>query len=156
MTHEEEHLLEEAFAHGFRGAADKLAFLRLARIPAELEQPGGLGLKLVEVRFEESHAVGTASPGFGSRELVYHPLPGRLITAATRLVFRYVSADGITDLTLAQVLERAGLDAGHADEHHHHHDHDHDHDRGHEHGHHRHDDGHHHHHGRHHGHNHGH
>ncbi|HYG84820.1 MAG TPA: hypothetical protein VD978_01025 [Azospirillum sp.] len=129
MTHEEEHLLEEAFAEGFRGAADKLAFLRLARIPAELEQPGGLGLKLVEVRFEESHAVGTASPGFGSRELVYHPLPGRLIKATTRLVFRYLSADGVTDLTLAGVLERAGLETPHAhpDHDHHHHGHHHHH-----------------------------
>ncbi|MGQ9368716.1 hypothetical protein [Azospirillum sp. ST 5-10] len=135
MTHEEEHLLEEAFADGFRRAADKLAFLRLARIPAELERPGGLGLKLVEVRFEESHAVGTASPGFGSRELVYHPLPGRLITAGTRLLFRYVSADGVTDLSLAEVLERAGLEAPHD----HHHDHDHDH---HHHGHHHHHHGH--------------
>lgn len=154
MTNEEESLLEEAFAEGFRAAADKLAFLRLARVPAELDTPGGLGLKLVEVRFEACHAVGTASPGFGSRELVYHPLPGRLITATTRLRFRYLSAEGVTDLTLAEALERAGLeppgasadahDAAHGHHHHghdHHHDHghhDHHHDHGHHHGHHHH------------------
>ena len=133
---EEARLLEEAFAEGFRRATDKLAFLRLARVPLELEPPGGPGLKLVEVRFEESHAVGTASPGFASRELVYHPLPGRLITATTGLRLRYVSAEGVKDLSLAEALGAAG---GHHD-----HQHDHDHHDHRDHGHH--DHGHHHHH----------
>jgi hypothetical protein len=35
---------------------------------------------LLDVVLEDSFEVGRASPGFASRELVYHPLPGKLAT----------------------------------------------------------------------------
>jgi hypothetical protein len=128
MNHDDYHAIEDAFVAGFRQAPDKAGFLRLARIPLELSPEGELGLKLVEVRLDESFAVGSASPGFASRELVYHPLPGTMIKSETKLAFRYVSSAGIRDLSLADVLRLSGQDhphdgAEHGHHHHHHHHH---------------------------------
>ena len=109
MDHEQYHAAEDAFIDGFRHAPDKQGFLALARIPLELDDGAGPGLKLVEVILEETTEVGRASPGFGSRELVYHPLPGRLVTARRRLAFRYVSSERRCDLSLAEVLARSGV-----------------------------------------------
>ena len=110
MDREEYHAAETAFSEGFRLVSDKLGFLRLARIPLEL---------------------GRASPGFGSCELVYQPLPGTLVTSETRLSFRYVSAVTVREFTLAELLARSNADAADAAllQHHHHprghHEHDH-------------------------------
>jgi hypothetical protein len=117
MDHAQYHAVEDAFVAGFREAPDKAGFLALARIPLEL--PGGEGpsLKLLEVVLEDSFEVGRASPGFASRELVYHPLPGKLVTSRTRLAFRYVSSERLRELSLAEVLELSGVEV---EEHHHH------------------------------------
>ena len=91
MDPEEIEAAERAFIEGFRQVSDKLGFLRLARIPLELPHGGGPSLKLMQVSIEEVTEVGRASPGFSSRELVYHPLPARLATTQHRLAFHYVS-----------------------------------------------------------------
>jgi hypothetical protein len=110
MDHEQYHAAEGAFIDGFRAAADKQGFLALARIPLELADRDGPSLKLVEVILADSFEVGRASPGFASRELVYHPLPGKLVTSRTRLSFRYVSIARAIEISLAEVLERSGVD----------------------------------------------
>ena len=96
---------ERAFIQGFRSVADKLGFLRLARIPLELPHGGGPGLKLMEVAIEEVTEVGRASPGFSSRELVYHPLPQGLAETRTALAFHYVSLHTRRVLRFAELLE---------------------------------------------------
>ena len=121
MDHEEYHAAERAFIEGFRQVSDKLGFLRLARIPLELELPGEPGLKLMQVMLEELFEVGRASPGFASRELVYHPLPAGLVTSQTRLAFRYVSAVTTRLFTLAELLAHG--EAGGPVPHHHGHNH---------------------------------
>jgi hypothetical protein len=121
MDHEQYHAAERAFIDGFRAASDKQGFLALARIPHELPDGDGPSLKLVEVILADSVEVGRASPGFASRELVYHPLPGKLVTSRTRLSFRYVSVARMRELNLAEVLERSGVELSLADGHHHHH-----------------------------------
>lgn len=117
MDHAQYHAVEDAFIAGFREAPDKAGFLALARIPLEL--PGGAGpsFKLLEVVIEDSFEVGRASPGFASRELVYHPLPGKLVTSRTRLLFRYVSSERLRELSLAEILACAGVEV---EEHHSH------------------------------------
>jgi hypothetical protein len=128
MTHEEHLALETAFIEGFRQAGDKQGFLRLARIPLELDRAGQPGLKLMQVVIEDVVDVGRASPGFASRELVYHPLPATLVTMRARLRFRYVSADHLSELGLAELLDQPPpASVGHAHRHdprhyHHHHD----------------------------------
>jgi len=136
MRKEEQAALESAFVDGFRQARDKQGFLRLAQIPLELDRSGQSGLKLMQVVIEEAFEVGRASPGFGSRELVYHPLPANLVTAQAQLRFRYVSADELCELTLAEALG-ANIPTSHGPHDHHHmangHDHHHDHAHGHHH-----------------------
>jgi hypothetical protein len=122
--------LESAFADGFRQARDKQGFLRLAQIPLELEGAGQAGLKLMQVVIEEAFDVGRASPGFGSRELVYHPLPANLVTTQSQLRFRYVSADELRELTLAEVLSSRAAVEPESGHHHHHVANGHDHHRG--------------------------
>ena len=130
MDHEQYHAVEDAFIAGFRTAPDKAGFLALARIPLELADGDGPSLKLLEVILAESFEVGRASPGFGSRELVHHPLPGKLVTSRTSLSFRYVSIARAHALSLAEVLERSGVEMTMSDGHHHHGRHGHAHRHG--------------------------
>jgi len=112
MEHEHLHAAEAAFIEGFRAASDKQAFLTLARIPLELTVPDGPGLKLVQVLLEDTVEVGRASRGFASKELVYQALPAALVTSATRLRFRYISAETVRELSLVEVT--AAASHGHA------------------------------------------
>ncbi|CCQ74551.1 hypothetical protein [Magnetospira sp. QH-2] len=120
MDHDEYHLVERAFIDGFRGAPDKQAFLKLSRIPLEVE---GEGLKLVEVRIEDTHTVGTASPGFGAPELVYHPLPAEMVVTSTGLSFVYVSMKERREMSLADLLALRGESIDQGTDHHPHHAH---------------------------------
>jgi len=97
--------LESAFVDGFRAASDKRAFLALAGVPLEIDPgDGGPGLKLLEVRIQDGFQVGSASPGFGSRDLVYQPLPGSMIRQTTSLDLVYVSTVERRELTLHDAL----------------------------------------------------
>ena len=107
--HEEElQEIEAAFIAGFRDASDKQAFLRLSGIPLSLERSDQTALKLIEVKLEDAFTVGSASPGFGTRELSYQPLPAALVGRATKLRFVYVSADDLAEKTLAEVWPGRG------------------------------------------------
>lgn len=93
--------LAAQFIDGFRAAADKMAFLRLAGVPLEIAGgDGGPSLKLVDVTLTTDWQVGTASPSFGSRELSYLPFPGPMVAERTNMGFVYVSLDEkrVTDL----------------------------------------------------------
>ncbi len=94
-------ILGAQFIDGFREAKDKAAYLRIAGVPLEIEDPaGGPPLKLVDVTLTTEWQVGTASPSFGSRELSYLPFPGEMISERTNMGFVYVSMDAkrVTDL----------------------------------------------------------
>lgn len=100
---EETKALEEAFIAGFREAPDKQAFLRLSGIPLSLERPGQTALKLIEVKLMDKFQVGSASPGFATRELSYQPLPAALVARTTMLALVYVAVDAIEEKTFAAV-----------------------------------------------------
>ena len=86
--------LAAQFMDGFRAAADKMTFLRLAGVPLEIaDGRGGPTLKLVDVALTTEWQVGTASPSFGSRELSYLPFPGPMVAERTNMGFVYVSLD---------------------------------------------------------------
>ncbi|HEY9081158.1 hypothetical protein [Magnetovibrio sp.] len=131
MNADEIILLEHAFVEGYRSATDKLGFMRLAGLPMELNLDGQPPSKLVEVKVSDTFTVGTAAPGFGSTELVYHPLPSEMVTSALLLEFLYVHAHGRESYSLAQLLavrdgrdpDEAAHDHAHAHGHHHHHPH---------------------------------
>lgn len=101
-------LMERAFIDGFRKAPDKQAFLLLSRVALELDRDGAAGLKLVEVRIDETYGVGTVHPGFGSRELVHQALPGEMITRHERLSFVYVAMGERRTLEFREVLAAGG------------------------------------------------
>ena len=106
---EEEAAVEAAFIAGFREAPDKRAFLTLAGIPLTL--PGRSDYKLVEVKLDDRWQVGSVSPGFGTSELSYQPLPGALVSRKTHLRFIYVSARRAREKRLAELRGRAAAPA---------------------------------------------
>lgn len=134
MNAEEIKHLEQAFTDGYRHATDKLGFVRLMGIPMELNVEGQPPSKMIEVKMAQVFTVGQAGPGFGSSELVYHPLPGKMVTDTCALEFVFVHAKGLQSLSLAELLairdgidpKEAAHDHAHAHGHdHHHHDHPH-------------------------------
>ncbi len=95
------------FVDGFQRADDKTGFLRLAQVPFEIPSPtGGAELKLVDVTLEHAYQVATASPAFGSAELVYHPYPGRMVRQRTEMRFVYVSLRERLDVPLTDMAGR--------------------------------------------------
>jgi hypothetical protein len=99
-------VLEAVFVEGFRAAGDRHAFLHLAGIPFTLNDGTGNGaLKLVGVVIEDAFSVGAVGRGFASNELSHQPLPGPLIRKSTRLLFRYVSAEAVREVTLAEIRD---------------------------------------------------
>lgn len=105
MNHQDEaadvQVLTDQFIDGFTAARDKMAYLKIAGVPLEVDDPeGGPSMKLVDVQLTTEWQVGTASPSFGSTELSYLPYPGEMVTERTNLGFVYVSlrAKTVTDL----------------------------------------------------------
>lgn len=99
-------LLEAAFIDGFRAAADKASFLRLAGIPNEIRGTHGQAWKLVEVQVADRFEVGGVSPGFASPELVHHPFPGAMVRSTTSLRFVYRTLTETRELGWSAVMGR--------------------------------------------------
>ncbi|MEM6971908.1 MAG: hypothetical protein AAF577_03805 [Pseudomonadota bacterium] len=103
-------VLAAQFIDGFRSAADKIAYLRLAGVPFELpdesadEGEGEVPLKLVDIRLSTEWQVGTASPSFGSRALSYLPLTGEMVAERVNMAFVYVSLTRRRDVDLRDFL----------------------------------------------------
>ena len=96
-------LLEQAFIAGFRTAADPASFLRLAGVPRELERNDDV-LRLLEVRIVERTVVGAVTPGFGTRQLVYHPFPSALTTGDASVAFVYCGEKGVRELAWDEAM----------------------------------------------------
>ncbi|MEM1048369.1 MAG: hypothetical protein AAGL24_19620 [Pseudomonadota bacterium] len=108
---EELKVLAEAFVDGFRKADDKTAYLRLAGIPFDLDGTDGLKMHLVDAAITSNWQIGTASPAFGSRELVYMPFPGSMVAERESMVLTYVSLTERRDVDVREFLEQR-VDAG--------------------------------------------
>ena len=98
-------VLATSFIEGFRSAADKTSYLRLSGIPFQRPGSDGLTLNLVDANINCNWQVGTASPAFGSRELVYMPFPGSMISERESMTFTYVSLTERADIDLLTLLE---------------------------------------------------
>lgn len=96
--------LAAQFIDGFRGAEDKTSYLRLSGIPFARDGEDGLTLHLVDVAIWSGWQVATASPGFGSRELVHLPFPGSMVTPRETMSFTYVSLTARQDVDLVELL----------------------------------------------------
>ncbi len=96
--------LSAAFVDGFRSAADKTSYLKLAGIPFERTGGDGLTMHLVDASIVSNWQIGTASPAFGSRELVYLPFPGPMVRERETMSFTYVSLTERADIELQELL----------------------------------------------------
>lgn len=101
---EEIKTLAESFVDGFRKAADKNSYLRLSGIPFQREGNDGLTLNLVDAAIVSNWQIGTASPAFASRELVYMPFPGNMIGHRETMTLTYVSLTSRIDIDLLTIL----------------------------------------------------
>lgn len=102
---EELKVLATAFIDGFRAAEDKTSYLRLAGIPFQRLGSDGLTLHLVDAAINANWQIGTASPAFATRELVYMPFPGQIVTSRETMIFTYVSLTERADIELSALLE---------------------------------------------------
>ncbi|MDJ1006571.1 MAG: hypothetical protein QNJ13_02005 [Paracoccaceae bacterium] len=106
-------VLAAQFIEGFVQASDKSAYLRLAGVPFERPGVGGeTALKLVDVELRTEWQVGTASPGFGSRELSYLPFPGEMVSERTNMGLVYVSLDERSVLDIREFLAERKVEMG--------------------------------------------
>ena len=97
-------VLSSNFIDGFRAAEDKTSFLRLSNVPFQRPGPDGLVLNLVDASIVSNWQIGTASPAFASRELVYMPFPGSMVSERETMTFTYVSLTHREDIDLVDLL----------------------------------------------------
>lgn len=102
---EELKVLATSFVENFRTAEDKTSYLRLAGIPFQRKGDDGLTMSLVDTAINANWQIGTASPAFASRELVYMPFPGNMISHRESMTFTYVSLTQREDFDLLTLLE---------------------------------------------------
>ncbi|MET1415638.1 hypothetical protein ABVF61_25430 [Roseibium sp. HPY-6] len=96
--------LATSFIDGFRAADDKTSYLRLAGVPFHRPGSDSLIQHLVDAKIVSNWQIGTASPAFASRELVYMPFPGEMVSGRETMTFTYVSLTERTDIDLITVL----------------------------------------------------
>lgn len=96
--------LATSFIDGFRSADDKTSYLRLAGVPFHQAGPDGLIQHLVDAKIVSNWQIGTASPAFASRELVYMPFPGSMVAERETMTFTYVSLTERLDMDLFEIL----------------------------------------------------
>lgn len=101
---EELQVLCASFIDGFRTAADKNSYLRIAGIPFSRKGEDGLTQHLVDSVINSNWQIGTASPAFASRELAYMPYPGEMISMRETMIFTYVSLTSRADIALRDIL----------------------------------------------------
>ncbi len=99
--------LAAAFIEGFRKAEDKPAFIELSQVATKRAGSDGLTMHLVDARVETNWQLGTASPAFGSRELVHLPYPAAMIRERETMTFTYVSLTERQDIDIITLLEEA-------------------------------------------------
>ncbi len=96
--------LAASFIEAFRTSVDKTSYLRLAGIPFQVSDSEGRAMHLVDTRIETSWQIGTATPGFATKELAYLPYPGKMVSARETMSFTYVSLAERRDLDLCDLL----------------------------------------------------
>ena len=114
---EEIQALATSFIDGFRAAEDKTSYLRLANVPFQQTGVDGLTMNLVDASISSNWQIGTASPAFASRELVYMPFPGNMVQHRETMTFTYVSLTERKDVDLLKIIETKLETGTHTHEH---------------------------------------
>jgi hypothetical protein len=103
---EELRVLATAFLDGYRKADDKTSLPAGRRRAVQANRFGRAGHASGRDAIESKWQLGTASPAFGSRELVYLPYPGEMVTERETMTFTYVSLTERADIDLTDMLAR--------------------------------------------------
>lgn len=101
-------LVEAAFVDGFLAAGDATSFLRLAKIPFEIELPDGIKLMLLRVEIDTAADVASVTPHLGGASFRYDPLPEKLVSRRRRLRFVYFDGTTLRSLTFADLRALEG------------------------------------------------
>ena len=95
--------VETAFIQGFMDAPDPTSFLRLARVPFELDATDGSKLKLLRVEIDAMTDVGSVTPHLGGSSFRYDPLPANLVSRRRQLRFVYFDGKDLRRLSVAEL-----------------------------------------------------
>jgi hypothetical protein len=98
--------VETAFIQGFMDAPDPTSFLRLARVPFELDAADGSKLRLLRVEIEAMTDVGSVTRHLGGASFRYDPLPANLVSRRRRLRFAYFDGKELRRLSFAELQVR--------------------------------------------------
>jgi hypothetical protein len=96
--------VEAAFVDGFLAASDPTSFLRLARIPFEIDADG-TSLKLLRVEIDALTDMGSLTPHLGGGTFRYDPLPSNFVSRRRRLRFVYFDGTGLRPLSYSEIRE---------------------------------------------------
>lgn len=96
--------VEAAFVDGFSQASDPTSFLRLARIPFEIETDGA-SFKLLRVEIDATADVGAVTPHLGGESFRYDPLPANFVSQRRRLRFVYFDGAGLRAMSYLELRQ---------------------------------------------------
>jgi hypothetical protein len=96
-------LVEQELCRSVLISADPTSLLRLARIPFVADLGDGKAMRLLSISVSDEIEVGAISPGYGTAEVVYHPLPASRVQHTRNLRFVYHTPDGIRAFRYAEI-----------------------------------------------------
>jgi hypothetical protein len=98
-------LVEQELYRSALTSADPTSLLRLARIPFVADLGGGKVMRLLSISVSDEIEVGAISPGYGTAEVVYHPLPASRVQHTRNLRFVYHTPDGTRAFHYAEIRD---------------------------------------------------
>jgi hypothetical protein len=102
-------LVEQELYRSVLTSADPTSLLRLARIPFVADLGDGKVMRLLSISVSDEIEVGAISPGYGTAEVVYHPLPVSRVQHTRNLRFIYHTPDGIRAFRYAEISDLPDL-----------------------------------------------
>jgi hypothetical protein len=98
-------LIEQELYRAVLTSTDPTSLLRLARIPFVADLGDGKVMRLMSISVSDEIEVGAISPGYGTAEVVYHPLPASRVQHIRNLRFVYHTPDGTRAFHYADIRD---------------------------------------------------
>ena len=98
-------LVEQELYRAVLTSNDPTSLLRLARIPFVADLGDGKVMRLLSISVSDEIEVGAISPGYGTAEVGYHPLPASRVQHTRELRFVYHTPDGTRAFNYAEIRD---------------------------------------------------
>ena len=98
-------LVEQEFYRSALASSDPTSLLRLARVPFVADLGDGKVMRLLSMSVSDEIEVGAISPGYGTAEVGYHPLPASRVQHTRKLCFVYHTPDGTRAFDYAEIRD---------------------------------------------------